>query len=138
MRAVWGAGLALALFGASPALAQQVVVTSPGPATSAGGNASSTITVTDTFQKVWGASSQQPGSPGTSETQGQRHGCFIQNNGTHDMYVTEGLGTAASTTSNSQIVAANGTFSCERDGVVLTGEIDITGTANDPFFAIQY
>ena len=124
-------GLALAV----PAQAQQSgglpppVATVPYPASSVGGNASSTIGGTGTFQKVFSA---------TSGTGAFRKGCTIQNNGTHSMYVTEGLGVAASTESNSVVLAAGGIYYCQVGGIVLDGEIDITGTATDAFYAAQY
>lgn len=127
------AGVSLGVVGS--ALAQQAgglpppVATVPYPATSAGGNASGTIAATGTFQKVWSATGA--GTP-------LRKGCTIQNNGTHNMYVSEGLGVAASTESNSLVLAAGGIYYCSVNGVVLDGEIDITGTAGDAFYAAQY
>lgn len=122
---------------ATCALAQQTVSTIPAPATSLGGNASGTIAVTGVFQKVFSgaANSLAPsvGSPGT------RHGCTVENNGTHSMYVTEALGIAASTATNSAVVAAGSAYYCTNvGGTVLTGEIDITGTSGDAFYAAQY
>lgn len=106
------------------------VTTYPAPATSAGGNVSGTIASTGTFQKLWGAT----GGSGVPF----RKGCTIQNNGTHSMNVSEGLGVAGSTTGNSVVVPAGGTYYCQVGQIVLTGEIDITGTATDAFYAAQY
>lgn len=102
----------------------------PTPATSAGGNVSGTIASTGAFQKLWGATG---GSAGPF-----RKGCTIQNNGTHNMNVSEGLGVAGSTTGNSVVVPAGGIYYCQVGQIVLTGEIDITGTATDAFYAAQY
>ena len=136
MRITLGAILLATLGLGGVALAQsqgQPVNTIPYPATTKGGNASSTIASTGVFQKLFSASSTTPeGSPPP------RHGCTIVNNGTHSMYVSEGLGVAASTVSNTTILAANGVFYCAVGNIVLTGEVDITGTAGDAFYAAQY
>ena len=132
---MWGLGLAALLATAFPAAAQQQVLTVPLPALS--GDASGTITTTNTFQKIWGASGLS-GAP-TTGSAGARHGCSVQNNGSHTMYVTESTGVAASTTSNSwQIPSSGGVFNCNFGGVVLSGEIDITGTSGDAFVAKQF
>ena len=130
--------LALLLGLVSPSLAQQVVQTIPAPGTTGAGNASSTIgTGGSTFQKVFsGANNSVAPTVGTA---GARHGCTIQNNGTHTMYVTEGLGTAASTLTNSVQLAAGLAYYCGNpNGITLIGEIDITGTAGDAFYAAQF
>ena len=54
------------------------------------------------------------------------------------MYITEGTGAASSTLTNSFILAAGATYYCNVQGVVLIGEIDITGTATDAFYAAQF
>lgn len=113
------------------------VQTQPLPSTTTGGNASSTITTTNTFQLVWAATPNSFSVPVTSGT-AVRHGCSIQNNGTHNMYVSEGQGKALASLTNSWVLAAGNTFSCNFNGVVLTGEIDITGTSGDAFFASQF
>lgn len=121
--------------GAVPASAQQSgglpppVSTWPTPATTTGGNGSSTIGSTGIFQKLWGA---------TGGTVPYRKGCSIENNGTHDMYVTEGLGVAASTQALAFVLTPGTVYYCSVNQVVLTGEIDITGTATDSFYAAQY
>ncbi len=111
------------------ALAQQQVLTVPQPGSTLGGNVSSTVTTTNTFQKLFAAA----GVPPTN-----RHGCTIINTGTHTEYVSEGLGVAASTTGNSVPLAPQQAYFCTVNGIVLTGEIDITGTAGDSFYAAQY
>lgn len=105
----------------------QPVQTIPSAVSTKGANASGTITSTGVFQIVFKA---------TGPTQ-YRKGCTIQNNGTHTMYVTEGLGTASSTTSNSAQLAAGTSYNCQFGGMVLSGEIDITGTIGDAFYAAQ-
>jgi hypothetical protein len=128
--------LALAL---APALAQSQslpapVATWPTYATTAGGNASGTIgTGGGTFQLVFAAGS-------TNQGQGPfpRRGCTIQNNGTHTMWISEGLGVATATEAKSFQLAAGAVYDCSVNGSVLIGEIDITGTASDPFYAAQW
>lgn len=116
----------------APAHAQQPVLTLPATATTAGtnGNASGTVAVTNTFQQVWAAT-------GTS-TAPARNGCTIQNNGTHNMFVSEGRAAAAATLTNSVILAAGATYYCQVNGIVLKGIIAITGTATEAFYAAQY
>lgn len=129
--------LVLLAAGARSAEAQQQMQTLPSGATTNGGNASSTITSTGAFQLVWsGAGNSIAPVVGTV---GARHGCTIQNNGTHVMYVTEAIGVAASTTAKAaQVPASGGVYHCADGVVVLVGEIDITGTAGDTFYAAQY
>ena len=135
MRIVIAALLALAL--AQEAKAQEVIYTNPVPATTLGGDASGTIAVTGTFQRVWGAAAGTY-APVVGSA-GSRRGCSIENNGTHAMYVNEATPVASATTSNTWIVTANGgLFNCNFGGVVLTGEIDITGTVGDAFVAKQF
>lgn len=123
--------LFLLLFNIRAADAQQAVVTSPTPGTSAGGNASGTIATLNVFQLVFAASGMSQGQP-------TRRGCTIQNNDTNDMWVTEGIGVAGSTKAAAVVVAPGGVYTCTIWGVVLTGEIDITGTATGAFYAAQY
>lgn len=135
----WMIALVLVLL-AGAAWAQQgppPVQTTPGPATSKGGNASSTIgTGGGTFQQVFAATGPSTSGPGQ---QSFRKGCLIQNNGSHVMWVTEGLGTATSTEAKATQVQVGGSYNCETPaGVVLTGEIDITGTSGEAFYAAQY
>lgn len=115
---------------AAAAGAQQPVLTYPKPATTAGGNASNTITGTLTFQQVFAAASTAPGDP-------SRTGCTIVNNGTHLMYVTEGLA-GSSTTGSSVQLQPTQAFYCGINGIALQGAIYITGTAGDGFYAAQY
>src|SRR5258707_381338 len=110
------------------------VVTFPTASTTGGGgNAPSTIgTGGTTFQQGFPAASQGTGIS-------TRKGCTIINNGTHSMYVTEGLPLTSSTLTNSVIVTqSGGVYYCAVNGVVLTGQINITGTAGDAFYAAQY
>lgn len=131
-------GLLLLLALASgPALAQQPVWTVPTPATSAAGNVSSTIAVTNTFQQVFAASQPSQGAlPGAG---GTRKGCTIINNAaSNTMYVSEGKTAATAATASSVALAAGQAYYCNWNGTVLTGEIDITGTAGDAYYAAQY
>lgn len=132
-RTTWAVSSLLALLWAGYALAQsgQPVTTLPAPATTAGGNASGTITSTNTFQLVFAATKQTPESP-------QRRGCTIQNNGTHNMWVTEGYTVATATAANAVVVPQAGIYYCSVNNIALTGEIDITGTSGDAFYAAQY
>lgn len=110
-----------------PAWAQVPVVTSPAPVTTLNGNASGTIAVTNTFQMVFVANPA-------------RKGCTIVDETSDPMWVTEALGIAGSTKTKAYELSSNTswTFNCASNGVVLTGEIDITGTANDAFYAVQF
>ena len=121
---------------ASPSIAQQWVKTQPLPSTTLNGDKSSTIAVTNTFQVVFTAAGNVPNpTPGFG---GERHGCSIQNNGTHSMYVNEGTPIASATTSNTWVLTAGQLFNCNFNGVVLSGEIDITGTSGDAYVAKQF
>lgn len=133
--------LALALifglaFAAASGRAQTPVWTVPQPATTKGGNASSTITATSTFQLVFATT--VPASSSGAGVVATRRGCTIVNNGTHNMQVTEGLGVAASTAGLSVTLLPGQAYYCAAGGTVLTGEIDITGTIGDAFYAAQY
>lgn len=128
LAAVLAGALALGSAGAS---AQQPVFTIPNVATTAGGNASTTITVTDTFQLVFAAQAVQPGAQG-------RKGCTIVNYGTHTMWVTEGIATASATKAKAVQLAAGQSYFCAVGGIALQGLIAITGTAADAFYAAQY
>jgi hypothetical protein len=135
VRRILSALLLLLLFWGE-ALAQSPVVTLPSPATTANGNVSSTIAVTNTFQLVFAATQTVPGGSGTLVS--KRNGCTIINNGTHNMYVSEGLSIANASLTNTVILGAGGSYFCTQNGVVLTGQINITGTSGDAFYAAQY
>lgn len=110
----------------------QAVTTLPAQATTAGaGNVSGTLAAGATFQTVFASA-----APNSST--GLRRGCSIQNNGTHNMYVTEGKGVAGSTTSNSIILPPTYIYTCNSGGAVLYGEIDIAGTISEAFYAAQW
>lgn len=136
MRWILALTVALALHSIA-AKAQQPVWTIPEPATSAGGNASSTIAVTNTFQKVFSSTSVGP-APVAGAGTSPRHGCTIINQGANTMWVTEGYTIASALKANAVVLAVNQPYYCHWNGVVLTGEIDITGTAGDGFYAAQY
>ncbi len=101
---------------------------SPGWATTKNGNVSGTVAATGVFQQVFPATSAA--SP--------RNGCTIQNNSAHTMYVTEGIGIAGSTTANSAQLPAGLVYYCQSGVVALQGEVDVTGTTGDAFYAAQY
>lgn len=127
-----GLGLLLALLLLAPSgQAQTPVFTVQTPGSTSGGNASGTVASTGVFQKVFSSAPQQPGAPG-------RKGCTIINYGSHTMYVTEGLGVAASTTGAAVQLSGGQAYYCSVNGTVLSGEIDITGTSTDAFYAAQY
>ena len=131
------AAMGLGMVGtAEPAVAQQWYYTVPVPSTSLNGDASGTITATGTFQKVFGAAANSPAPVAGSA--GTRKGCVVQNNSTNIMYVNEGTPIGSATTSNTWTVAAGATFNCNFGGVVLTGEIDVTGTTGGAFTAKQF
>ena len=122
--------ITLILF-SGPTLAQSTpntTITVPVPATSAGGNNSGTITATGTFQKIFGA----------APTSTPRHGCLVQNNGAASMDVSEGKTAGTATAATSYVIAAGASWSCGQGGAVLQGEIDITGTATQVFYAVQF
>lgn len=127
-----GLGLGLAL----PALAQQAVWTVPQPATSAGGNASGTITGTNSFKLLFAGTSLAPGASPAGG--GPRHGCTVINQSTRNMYVSEGKTAATATTGSSVTLAAGQAYYCNWNGTVLVGEIDIAGTDGDAYYAAQY
>lgn len=111
------------IVGIIPALAfaQAPVQTFPLPRTiSATGT---TIVVTNKFQSALVAAPN-------------RVNCIVQNNGTHNMFVYFGT-LANATTSNSIILAANWSISCNNYGVVTTQDVNITGTSGDAFVANQ-
>ena len=132
---MWRLAVALVLVAAG-ARAQQPVWTVPQPATTTGGNASGTVTGNSSFKKVFSSTSPAPANVPSGGS--PRHGCTLINQGSHNMYVTEGLGVAASTTSNSVILVPNQPYYCNWNGTVLTGEIDIAGTDGEAFYAAQY
>ena len=117
---------AVAVLLAMPAMAQT-------PATTAGSNnASGTITTLNVFQTVFAANPK-------------RKGCFIQNQATTNMSVSEGIPLATPPTPaksftlfNTGVVGPYNAFFCQIGSSVLTGEIDITGAAGAAFYAIQW
>lgn len=135
--------LAAALLLAAPLWAQ---VPPPAPATPAttlpmpvllcpngncAGNATSTVTVTDTFQSLWAFAAG-------------RRDCFIQNKGSSPLWVYIGP-IAGATKAKAFVLGAagpltsgGGWFACRGTDVTLVDQISITGTAGDAFTAIQY
>jgi len=115
----------MGVLGCGPSLAQQPVKTIPYESTTQGGNVSSTITLTNTFQQLWAANTL-------------RKGCTFQNNGLNNMWVEEGVATGSAVKTNSVVVAPGVVYSCTKSGVVLQGAIQVTGTSGDAFYAAQY
>ena len=127
-----GAAVSAAAFGALAQTASPVM-TIPSQGTTQGGIASSTIASTNTFQKVFSAMGFASGTGAIP-----RKGCKIINGGTHNMLVTEGIATASATAASALTLAAAGSYDCTQGGVALQGEIAITGTAGDSFYAAQW
>lgn len=117
--------LALVLL-TSPAWGQSAVTTYPvGVATT---NASSSITLTGTYQQVFAQNSN-------------RRNCVIQNTGTHAMWVFFGAIASATQATSWPLFPASaagspgGFVSCANSGVVATDQVSITGTTADTFTA---
>lgn len=90
-------------------------------------NDSGTIAVTNTFQSIWTASTNNRG----------RASCTVQNNATtNTMYVFFGP-IASATIAKSVKLAVGQPVSCIIGGVVLQDQVSITGTSGDAFFAAQ-
>ncbi len=104
---IFGLAVALAMGVSSVALAQQQRVTNL--------DASGTIASTGVYQTLQKASED-------------RRGCTIQNNGTHSMSVRFAGVTVWA-------VPAGSNISCNNGDIVLTDEVEITGTAGDAFTA---
>lgn len=105
------------------AMAQNTTIVQPVMTGTA--NVSSAIVGTGVFQSVFAALKT-------------RKGCAIQNNGTHIMWVTVGLGVAASSAEKAMVLNPSDVYHCTDSVVSLTGEIDITGTQDEVFYATQY
>ena len=120
------AALAL-LVGLSGASAQQPVQAGK-PGRSNVLNNSSTIAVTNTFQKVFDA------APANASTVPTRLDCLIQNTGTNTQYVFF-VPTASATLAKSIKLAAGNAISCSTFSITLTSEVAITGTAGETFYA---
>lgn len=116
--------LALIIGVAFSAYAAEPVVTQPYNATSTITN--NTIAVTNTFQKIWNASTATTG----------RVGCLVQNNGTHTMYVFFGATTSATTQASVQLQAGQ-SLNCNVGVIVVRNEIAITGTAGDSYYGAE-
>lgn len=114
--------LLLILGSVSVSLAQNPVTTNPSKRNAA--SSGSIIAVTNTFQTIFAANAN-------------RFGCIVQNNGSNNMRINV-VAKATATLSNSAIVAPGAIAKCTVDGTVLTGEISITGTVGDGYYASQY
>jgi len=120
------------------AFAQQPVVTRPASSSTAGGNVSGTIASTGVFQMLFAAVSGGASGANVTGGGGPRHGCTILNNGTHVMEVTEGMLTPASLITLAVILQPGQPYYCSVGGSVLVGQVNITGTSGDAFYATQY
>lgn len=118
---------------AGPALAQQPVFTYGTKSSTDGAPASGTIAVSNTFQKVFSSVNTT-----ASESSPLRKGCTIQNNGSNNMWVEEGATAGTAAKANSVVLTPGSAYSCSAGGTVLQGEVDITGTSADAFYAAQY
>ena len=127
---IWAANSLLLSGGA---FGQQAVTTLPAPATSSGGNVSGTLAATNTWQQVFADQGLT-----TSSGVAKRRGCTVINQGTHDMYIEEGVATAAASTANAVKLSAGQAFYCQTGNVVLQGAIQLYGTIGDAFYAAQY
>ena len=112
------------LMSISLANAQNPVITKPVPVVS--DNASSTITVTDTFQYIWILDTTTTG----------RTACTIQNNGTNTMWVFFGP-IANATKGKSVVLSAGRVVKCNSGNVILKDQVSITGTSGDAFYAAR-
>jgi len=118
----------------APCYAIEPVQTSPSFVT--GMNASGTIAVSATWQRIWIA-----GNPATPF-----NACVVQNNGTHAMFVFAGTIPPANgtTTTAYQVLPVGGStqgpteFKCNFGGVSDNSSIWISGTAADSFYANRY
>ena len=115
-------GMWLVLLG-GVAFAQQPVQTVPGFGTTIGGNVSGTLAGA-TYQQLWPAT--------------QRRSCTIVNQGSFNMFVTEGLTAAASVDSLAVKIIPGQAYYCNSGVTVLQGAINIRGTTGDAFYAAQY
>lgn len=123
-------GLALA----SPSAAQQPVQIWPAPGTTAGCPACGVIGAGGTtFQLLFAAT----GVNVAGQLVSPRKACTVQNNGTHTMWISEGTTALLATQAKSAQIGPGQAYYCNNSGVVLTGEIDITGTSGDAFYAAQ-
>ena len=119
-----------------PGEAQTSVLTIPIPGTTTGGNVSGTVASTNVFQSVFAATGSSS-APGVGSVVARR-GCTIVNNSSHNMWVTEGYTAATADKTHAVVVLPSGGFTCGGNGTVLIGEIDITGTSGDAFYAAQF
>jgi hypothetical protein len=104
----------MALLATSQAVAATVPVS--------GSNLSGIITTTNTFQPI---QAQNNG----------RHGCTIQNNGSHTMWVYFGLIGNASSAASVVLGPGQATYCQFGGGYLLRDAVSITGTTADPFYA---
>lgn len=63
---------------------------------------------------------------------------MIENHGTHNMYIEEGVTTANAATTNASILVPGLQWHCGDNVVVLGGAVQIYGTSGDTFYAATY
>lgn len=131
----WFTVMVLLVWWLLPAHAQEKPVTTR-PLNVVSNNASTTVTVTNTFQQALARPTATPG----------RSGCTIINYGSNTMWVFEdstaaGLPAAnvsvTATKAKSVQLAANQGYYCTSGGVTISSAIFITGTSGDAFYAAQ-
>jgi hypothetical protein len=138
--------LALALL-ALPCWAQTPVIATPIPGYTGAGAASSTITVTNTFQQVFAATPVQIIQGPTGSNAPRRAG-VIQNTGSNNMWVWFGgnaSSCAGATKATSIMLGPNASgignpgqsVSFNNGDAVAADLVCITGTATDTFYANQ-
>lgn len=119
---------------APPSAAQQPVQTWPAPGTTAGASASGVIgTGGTTFQLLFAATGVNLAGVQIPP----RKACTIQNNGTHTMWISEGTTALLATQAKSVQLGPGQVYYCNNSGGVLIGEVDITGTSGEAFYAAQ-
>jgi hypothetical protein len=114
----------IACFGGDELRAQGAppVTTYNGPAAPST-NASAAISSGGTFQSVFAQNSA-------------RKACFVQNNGTHNMWVSFGA-IASATHNNSVVIVPGQAIGCFAGAITLTDQVSIDGTTSDVFTALQ-
>lgn len=106
------------------AYSQTQIITKPYPVTGLN-NVSTTITVTNTFQSLWIATTGPTG----------RSSCTVQNNSaSNSMWVFFGV-LASATKATSAILAPSQSLNCNIGNVILQTQVSITGTSGDAFYA---
>lgn len=106
---------------AGNANAQGLVTTQPLAVTSV--ISSSSISSTSVFQVAIASSTN-------------RKGCQLQNTSGNTMYVYIGSPAAATTSGSIQLLTKQ-TYNCTNGGIVLTDQINVTGTSGDTYTTVR-